>query len=95
MSRLGFENYYDFKQAHYKWVDSEIQTNSFDKENKWTKNIAVGSKTFIEIMKKALGFRAKGRKIICADDTFELREVLAPYGKANGPNSGNTFLWNQ
>jgi hypothetical protein len=32
-------------------------------------------------MKEALGFRAKGKKVICADDTFELREVLTPYGK--------------
>jgi putative transposase len=76
-------------------VDSEIQTNNSDKENKWTQSIAVGSKTFIETMKEALGFRAKGRKIICADDTFEPREVIAPYGKANDQNSGNTYLWNQ
>ena len=95
MSLLGFENYDDFKQAHYKWVDSEIEINNSDKENKWTQRIAVGSKTFIETMKEALGFRAKGRKIICADDTFELREVIAPYGKANDQNSGNTYLWNQ
>jgi hypothetical protein len=45
-------------------------------------SIAVGSKTFIETMKEALGFRAKGRKIICADDTFELRETITPYGIA-------------
>ena len=95
MGLLGFENYDDFKQAHYKWVDSEIQTNNSDKENKWTQSIAVGSKTFIESTKEALGFRAKGRKIICADDTFELREVIAAYGKANDQNSGNTYLWNQ
>ncbi len=95
MSLLGFENYDDFKQAHYKWVDSEIQTNHSDKETKWTQSIAVGSKTFIETMKEALGFRAKGRKIICADDTFELRETITPYGKANDQNSGNTYLWNQ
>jgi hypothetical protein len=44
-------------------------------------------------MKEALGFRAKGRNIICVDDTFELREVLTPYGKANELDSGNTFLW--
>jgi hypothetical protein len=46
-------------------------------------------------MKEALGFRATGRKIICADDTFELREALPPYGKANNLDSGNTFLWDQ
>jgi hypothetical protein len=55
----------------------------------------VWHKTFIEKMKEALGFRATGRKIICADDTFDLQEVLTPYGKANNPDSGNTFLWNQ
>jgi hypothetical protein len=54
----------------------------------------VGSKTLIEEMKDALGFRAKGRKILCADDTFELRETITPYGKANDLDSGNTFLWN-
>jgi len=91
---MGFENYDDLKQAHYKWVDSEIQTNNSEKENKWTQNIAVGSKTFIETMREALGFRAKGRKITCADDTFELREVKAPYGIATDQDSRNTYLWN-
>ena len=70
-------------------------TKNCGKENKWTQSIAVGSKTFIEKIKEALGFRARGRKIICADDTFELREVITPYGKANNLDSGNTFLWNQ
>ena len=72
-----------------------MQIDNSDKENKWTQNIAVGSKAFIEKMKEALGFRAKGRKMICTDDTFELREMLKPYGKANNLDSGNTFLWDQ
>ncbi len=79
--------------AHSRWVDSEIQTNNTDKENKWTQSIAVGSKTFIETMKEALGFRAMGRKILCADVSFELRETIPPYGKDNDLDSGNTFLW--
>jgi hypothetical protein len=45
--------------------------------------LACFGKTFIEQMKQSLGLRAKGRKIIGADDTFELREVLTPYGKAH------------
>jgi hypothetical protein len=48
---------------------------------------------FIEKMKQALGLRATGRKIICADDTFEFREALTPYGKAINSNLGNTFFW--
>ena len=80
MGLLGFENYDDLKDAHWKWVNSAMQTENRGKENKWTQSIAVGSKTFIEKMKEALGFKAKGRKINYADDTFELREVLTPYG---------------
>ena len=72
-----------------------MQTDDRDKENKWTQSIAVGSKTFIEKMKKVLGYRAKGRKIISADDTFELREAITPFGNEDKLDSGNTYLWNQ
>jgi hypothetical protein len=33
MDLLGSENYDDLKDAHYKWVDSAIQTDNSDKEN--------------------------------------------------------------
>jgi putative transposase len=92
---LGFEHYEDLKDAHSRWVDSAIQSNKYDKEDKWTQSIAVGSKSFIKKMKERLGFRARGRKIISAGDAFELREVVAPYGKADYLDSGNTFVWNQ
>jgi len=49
MDLLGFENYDDLKDAHYKWVDSAMHTDNSDKENKWTQSIAVGSKRFIEL----------------------------------------------
>jgi len=46
-------------------------------------------------MKESLGFRATGRKVISADDTFELRESITPFGNADNLDCGNTFLWNQ
>jgi len=95
MNLLGFESYGDLKDAHYKWVDSEMQANNRGKETKWSQSIAVGSKPFVEKVKVSLGFRAKGRKIIHDVETFELREVLTPYGKTNGLISENTFLWDQ
>ena len=52
-------------------------------------------KGIIEEMKKALEYRAKGRKIISADDSFELREAEAPFGNADNLDCGNTYLWNQ
>jgi putative transposase len=94
MDLLGLENYYDLKDAHYKWMNSEIRTENSGKENKWTQSVAVGSKIFIEKVKDTLGFRATGRKIIFTDGTFEPREAMRPYGKGNNRDSGNTFLWN-
>ena len=64
-------------------------------ESKWTQSIAVGGKTFLEKIKGILGYRARGRKIICADDTFELREAITAFGNADNLNFGNTYLWNQ
>ena len=46
-------------------------------------------------MKKALGYRAKGRKIISVDDTFELRELITPFGNADNLDSQKTYLLNQ
>ncbi len=46
-----------------------------------------------DISNRQIAKSCKGRKIICANDTFELREVLTPYGKARNLDSGNTFLW--
>ena len=77
---LGFENYDDLKDAHYKWVNIAMQTDNRGKENKWTQSIAVGSKTFIEKMKGALGFRAKGRKMwaaVEADTQFTTFDLSA------------------
>jgi hypothetical protein len=45
-------------------------------------------------VKESLGFKAKGRKITGADDSFELREVLTPCGHAGDPDSADTYLWN-
>jgi hypothetical protein len=46
-------------------------------------------------MKGTLVYRAKGRKIICSDDTSELREGITPFGNADILDSQNTYLWNQ
>ncbi len=95
MELLGFGNHDELRDAHCKWANSVLQTDSSGKEDKWTQSIAVGSESFVERMKKALGSRARGRKMIRADDTSELREVQAPYGGESDLDSGNTFFWSQ
>ena len=57
--------------------------------------LAVDGESFIEKIKQALGFRARGRKIRRADDAFELREILKPYGARTALEPDNTVLWDQ
>ncbi len=64
-------------------------------ENKRTQSIAVGSRTFIEKLKKGLGYRAKGRKIVGAEDTFELREAVTLFGNTDNLASESSYLWDQ
>jgi len=42
-----------------------------------------------------LGSAEKGRKIICADETFELKEEIMPCGNINSLDSRNSYLWDQ
>jgi hypothetical protein len=41
-----------------------------------------------------LGYLSAG-VIICAEDAFELREVITPFGNADRLDSENSFFWNK
>jgi putative transposase len=90
---LGFDDHAGLKAAHAKWVANKLQGEAPAREKQWTKSIAVGSKSFIEKIKEALGFRARGRQIICSEDTFELREKQSSFGRASEEEGDNTFDW--
>ena len=69
------------------------------RESKWSEVIAVGSKRFVEATKDRLGIKAKGRRVLGEDGSYELREPAAAYGRDFGPKNGslsleNTYSWN-
>lgn len=69
------------------------------RNDKWTKSIAVGSKTFVENVKTLLGALARGRKVREAAEAYQLREPSALYGgnfgvKNEGIGPENTYYWN-
>jgi putative transposase len=93
MSLLKFNTYDDLKEAHGRWIEEAIQEDHPVKETKWTQSIAVGGKLFIEQIRAALGFKARGRKLIGSDETFQLRENQTSYGRFNDLGADNVFLW--
>ncbi len=69
-----------------------------NRDDKWTKSIAVGRKGFVEYIKSALSALAKGRESKEAGDSYQLREPSAPYGVHFGVKKGdigvdNTYFW--
>ena len=92
---LGFNSYEQMKDAHLKWIDIATRETTNAREKKWSQSIAVGSEAYIEKIREALGFRARGRKIRQTGDSFELRETLTPYGSSDSYEVDNTVLWDQ
>jgi len=63
--------------------------NEFQRQEKWTSSIAVGSKEFSEKIKKELGYKAAGRSIIEDDNDWTLREKFNAYSRIQGPKMAN------
>ena len=59
---LGMQSYDELKQNHKMWVEEELAADRKQRDEKWTKSIAVGSREFIDSVKLGLGTRANGRK---------------------------------
>ncbi len=94
MELLGFDAYEQLKDAHSEWIDNAVREKRNARESEWSQAIAVGSEAYIKKVKKALGFKAKGRKIRPSGGLFELREEIASYEVPDKDQPGNYILWN-
>jgi putative transposase len=89
----------ELQESCRKRVEQDLATRNQSRDSKWTESIAVGSKAFIEATIKKLGIKAKGRKIVGSNKSYELREPEVPYGGNSTPENGllrlqNTYFWN-
>jgi len=101
---MGFTDLHNFQSAHKKWIEASLQVDELERESHLTESIAVGSKSFIEKVKKSLGFKAKGRTIAGSKGHYQLRENVSDFGNTSfygfRPDAGadaemiNTFFWN-
>lgn len=94
----GFGSYDAFRKIHKEMVDESLGDGATIRNSQWTESIAVGSKSFVETIKKNMAARAQGREIENCNGTFHLREKPETYithfeaGKYDiGPQ--NTFSW--
>jgi hypothetical protein len=102
---MGFANLNDFQSAHKKWIEASLSAGGSERQGDWSQSIAVGSQSFIEKVKKNLGFKAKGKSITGSKEHYQLRENVTKFGNSpsgglytvEGPDSEftNTPLWDE
>lgn len=96
---FGFQSMDELKKEHRNWVEEAIEKRSHcERQSRWTESIAVGSEEFARGTKEKLRVKAVGRDIRGTNGSFEVREMVTPYGADfEGENEGlrqeNTFYW--
>ncbi len=99
LSLLQMRDVKELQESTRQWAEAALASRNYDRDGKWTKSIAVGSEVFVEATKEKLGMRAKGRRVVGQDRTYELREPAAPYSGLFGTKKGllrpeNAYFWN-
>jgi len=95
---LGFESYDEVRLYHKRWVEDFLRSDNNIQDDKWTKSIAVGNRSFVDRVKSLMGILAVGRKSIGTGDSYQLREPSIPYGAHFGAKKcdigpENTYFW--
>ena len=85
---LGKKGIEDLVDSHAALVDEALKQDSKSRDIKWTENIAVGSKEFVEGIKEKLGALFLSRKVEGEEDRYELHDPQRPYGITE-----NSFQW--
>ncbi len=67
------------QRLHREWVEQALAKAEQVRESKWTESVAVGSRDFVETLKRKLGVRAKRHRFSGTDDEATLREPQAGY----------------
>jgi putative transposase len=67
--------------AHSEWINETLKNGGI-RESEWSESIAVGSKTFTDLIKEKLGIRAKGRASRGSNGGgYQLRELVPCYSE--------------
>lgn len=72
-------NMHDFAEAYGGWIDEAVKDVNHCRDGNWTESIAAGSESFVAKTKDKLGVKAKGRKVIGENGTYELSESPVSY----------------
>ncbi len=84
---LGFDSYDEVKYYHKKWVDDFLGNGKNVRDDKWTKSIAVGNRSFVERVKSLMGVLAIGEKVLKQENHINFENLQSSMGLILGPKS--------
>lgn len=74
MELTGIGNIKRLRSDYETWIESALERNELKRETRWTESVAVGSKEFIERIKKRLGSKANYRAVRREKACYILKE---------------------
>jgi REP element-mobilizing transposase RayT len=75
----GFESVAEFQRTHRHWVAHALANGAPARDERWSESVAVGSRAFVERVRRELGSLSAGRDIEELEGTSVLREERGPY----------------
>jgi hypothetical protein len=95
---VGAGSYDELQRSHRGWIEEYLGNGEKLRQDEWSKSIAVGSRSFVEAVKRFLGIRAKGRDVVEGGQGYQLGEAAADYKlfleeENEGIGSGNAYFW--
>jgi len=85
---LGMKGIDDLIDSHAAWVEEAWKKKGKARDIRWTENISVGSKEFVERIKEKLGALFLSRKVEEKDGIYELHDPQGTYTITE-----NSFPW--
>jgi putative transposase len=69
----------DLANVHRHWIETTLGQGKLEREGRWTESVAVGSRGYVEQIRRGLGSRGRYRLIEQVADSHILRETAGDY----------------
>jgi len=78
---MGMPDGFDFREHYSGWIDNAIRRGNLSRNEIWSVELAVGSKSFVDMIRLKMGAMLQGKS-----DFATMREDKRKYGQESSEN---------
>ncbi|MCX5906880.1 MAG: hypothetical protein NTY64_06760 [Deltaproteobacteria bacterium] len=98
MELLQVKSFREVQDLSRSWVTEALASQNYFRESRWTDSIAVGTEGFVKATRARLGIKAKGRKVVGENGSYQLKDPETAYtGNFDMENGDlrfeNAYFW--